>query len=70
MFNVNFGESGVGWVIVDGVGLVIKVGFMQQEGEGGCEEDKQCKFKRECFLYVFLVESGKVFWIVVECLIV
>ena len=38
--NVNPGEPGAGRVIADGVGPATKVGFMQQEGEGGREEDK------------------------------
>ena len=67
--NVDPREPGAGRVIADGVGPATKVGFMQQEGEGGREEDKQRKLKRERPPHVPLAEPGKALRIVIERLI-
>ena len=67
--HVDPGVPGAGRVIADGVGSAAKVGFMQQEGEGGREEDKQRKLKRERPPHVSLAEPGKALRIVIERLI-
>ena len=63
--NVDPGKPGAGRIIANCVGAAAKVGFMQQEGKGGRQQQEQRKLKRERPPNVALAEPGEAVRIVI-----